>query len=287
MKKLIFSILYSTFIFAGVDSINPDRTLRHLFELYDGYTKYTSGNVKVRGVAFNQNRKEFTEKGNSQIISGDEFDYLHNLGLSTFEATPGDNASSYGTAFHVGGNFLLTNQHVLSTKRTNTTQCKKFRIKLNYDQYNLKVNCKKVHYCDARKDYCLIEMQSYPRGQSLSDKKGYTLSRELEYREDYKHTIIGNTRGFGLHASRGIGTSYFTRSSFRFYAPVFGGNSGGPLFNEAGEVVGIVKMQSALLYGDKAYNVGISIKEVLEDLTLNLEDPSILDQLNIKQSVLD
>ena len=119
MRGLIFSILYMTYASAGVESINPNRTLRHLFELYDGYTKYTSGNVKVRGIAFNRNRNEFTEKGNSQIIPEAEFDYLHQLGLSTFEATPGDNSSSFGTAFHVGGNFLLTNQHVLSTRRTN------------------------------------------------------------------------------------------------------------------------------------------------------------------------
>lgn len=289
MKILMVSIAYSLFAISGVESINPDKTILHLFELYDGVTKYSDGTVRVRGVAFNQNNEEnsYREKGNSYYMPLKEYEYFYNLGLSTFEATPGDDGNSFGTAFHIGGEFILTNQHVLSTNRRNITDCKRFRIKLNRDQYNLRVMCKKVHYCDKDKDYCLIEMHNYPHGQSLSDKMGYTLNTEIEYGSDVEHIIIGNTRGYGLHASKGIGTRYSTRSSFRFHAPVFGGNSGGPIFNTDGEVIGIVKRQSAILYSDRAYNVGISIKEVLHDLEENLEDPSILDQLNIKQSDQD
>lgn len=294
MKNLMVSSIYtlllsttclSSQVLAAPESINTQNTLLHLFEIFDGYTIYNNGNVKVRGVELNRNNEEYTEKGNSFIISKSTFDFYHNKGLSTFEATPGDNSNSFGSAFHVGANFLLTNQHVLSTSRRNSTECKRFRIKLNYDQFNLKVNCKKVHYCDRDKDYCLIEMHEYPRGQSLSDKEGYTLSTEIIYAPDEEHYIFGNSRGFGIHASKGKGLRYFNQDSFRFYAPVFGGNSGGPIFNMQGEVIGIVKQQSALLYGEDAYNVGISIKEVLRDLELNLEDKSILEKLNIKNSL--
>ena len=289
MKILLVSTLYTFFCLAGTKSINPDRTVRYLFELYDGYTRYTNGTVKVKGLGFNPISEEYSEKAQSYYMETSEFDYFHNLGLSTFEATPGDDYNSFGTAFHVGGNFLLTNQHVLSTKRDNTTQCKRFQIKLNYDQYKLRVQCKQVHYCDRERDFCLIEMHEYPRGQSLSDKKGYTINPDIAYDDTALTTIIGNSRGFGLHASQGSGRSYIDEDSFRFYAPVFGGNSGGPIFNEKDEVIGIVKQQSALLYGERAYNVGISIKEVLRVLEENLEDQSILDQLNIKKDepVLD
>ena len=289
MKILMVSIIYilSHVAIAAPFSINEEKTLYHLFEIFDGYTFYTNGNVKVRGVELNEHKEEYTEKGNSFFIPKEVFNFYQNKGLSTFEATPGDSYNSLGTAFHVGANFLLTNQHVLSTRRDNTTECKRFRIKLNYDQYNLKVNCKKVHFCDRDKDYCLIEMHEYPRGQSLSDKTGYTISADIKYGSSEEHYLFGNSRGFGIHASKGIGLSYFDEDSFRFYAPVFGGNSGGPIFNMQGEVIGIVKQQSSLLYGERAYNVGISIKEVLRDLELNLEDLSVLEKLNIKESVQD
>jgi S1-C subfamily serine protease len=98
--------------------------------------------------------------------------------------------------------------------------------------------------------------------------------------------VIGNPLGFGIHASTGFGTkvrgNYSALSArFYFYAPLFGGNSGGPIFNDNDEVIGIATMQSTDLESRKAYNIGLPMETVLNILEEALkEKPEVLKQIN-------
>lgn len=290
MKLLVFISLLINISWAdGVKSINQEKMLFNLFEVFSGATFYTNGNVRVRGVDLrdyiNPNQDDYVEQGQTQYIKRAEYDFIHNLALRVFEASPGDKSNHFGTAFYIGGNLLLTNQHVLSVSRDNTTQCKNFKVKLNYNQRNKTINCKEVHYCDRDRDFCLIEMYPHKWGYKLDNLEPLLLNTEISYGNEIIHYAIGNSRGYGIHASKGKGLDFYNFMNFNFYAPVFGGNSGGPVFNELGEVIGIVKKQSRILYGEEAYNIGISIKEVISELNKHLaHKQEVLVQINLKKS---
>ena len=91
-------------------------------------------------------------------------------------------------------------------------------------------------------------------------------------------TIVKHLNGFGLHASTGLGLDY-RQGLYLFYAPVFGGNSGGPLFDDQGHVIGVVRSQSKDLYGLDSYNVAISIDRIYQELLYRVDD-QVLSQLN-------
>jgi len=286
MKNIIILILFT--LNAQAFSIHPEKTTIPMVELFENYITYTNGTVKVKGVSLveGRNREDnvYTEKGKSHIIEESEFDFMRKHGFSVFETNPGDKRNHFGTSFHVGANLVLTNQHVLSVSRDNTTECYGFKLKLNYNQYNKTLYCKEVHYCDRGRDFCLIEMYPARRGQALEKQEPLVLNPNIEFTKDTEHYAIGNTRGFGIHGSKGKGLKFENFNSFKFYAAVFGGNSGGPVLNSKGEVIGLVKMQSKELNSLDSYNIGISIKEVLTQLEINLaHKPEVLEQLNIKK----
>ena len=90
---------------------------------------------------------------------------------------------------------------------------------------------------------------------------------------------IGNPLGFGIHASKGKGLIR-TIQGLKFHAPVFGGNSGGGLFNEKGELIGLVRAQSQDLYSTNSYNVAVDLNLIEADLKRALgKDHSALKQI--------
>jgi len=283
MNKLLVFTLCTFVSFSSMSSdrsIKPSRMLINLFKINIS-KKLTSRGVKVSGIKLDQRDDTYKEYGNSFYVPEKSFDRAKKLGRSVFRATPGDNSSSHGTAFAVGGNLLLTNQHVLSSSRRNTTKCKSFRIKLNSNQKSKSLNCKKVHYCSKSLDFCLIEMYNHKKGYSLSKEIALKFASVIPYGDRTETMIIGNPMGFGLHASKGAGVSK-ENSLFKFYAPVWGGNSGGPVLNKFNEVIGIVRSQSPTLMSEKSYNVAVGIDTVIGILKRKLKDkPEILNQLNL------
>lgn len=226
------------------------------------------------------------------------------LSSAVYEMIPNDrypvdhkNKGRRGTAFHIGQNLVLTNAHVLSKGFRNTTHCADFELQVQNSTEKFK--CKEVHFCDVSNDVCLIEMQNSHRGwgrnrveTSLSDGASLKLNGNWEPKlEDLDNTIltaIGNSNGFGIHLSQGRGAKKMDSIVF-FWAPITVGNSGGPLLNEKGEVVGVIKQESGIKISNnpqQTFNVAASadiviglIREALRD------DPATLEKFN--QAVIE
>jgi S1-C subfamily serine protease len=280
--KILLLLTFTSFVFGR--SINPLKVEHHQFKSTKT-AKVKNGFVSVTGLKYDSFTEEYIDNGRYFKVPELVYARAHKLSQSVFRASPGD-TGGHGTAFYVGGNLILTNQHVLSPKRTNTTQCKNFSIRLNDSQRGKTLKCKKVHYCSKGLDFCLIEMSDHKKGYNLRAETPLKLYKNNKYDSKMRTMVIGNPMGFGIHASTGIGTitqgpvtKYLPR--FHFFAPLYGGNSGGPIFDDQDNVIGIASKQSSLLEGEKAYNVGLPIETVLNVLEEKLKhSPEILNQLN-------
>lgn len=281
MKALILILAITSLCakaLANNKSINPAKVEHNLFDISTGIVK--GNDVNVRGIAFNPRSETYRQNGKKYTIPLKTYNNAKNWSQSVFRATPGDSIGQHGTAFHVGGNLIFTNQHVLSVSRKNTTECKSFRIRLNSNQKNKSLKCKKVHYCNKSSDFCLIEMKPHKKGYALDKQIPVKLKRTIEFSDSQRVMSIGNTQGFGLHAATGFGLQRHY-NMMKFFAPVFGGNSGGAIFNDFGEVIGVVRAQSKALYSNNSYNVAIPIEHIhllLKEVLKN--KPEIMNQIN-------
>lgn len=185
---------------------------------------------------------------------------------SVLEATPGDDGNSFGTAFHVGQGYILTNQHVLSTSRKNTTECKSFVTKTGDGKDRFR--CEQVVYCDRVADFCLIKLKAWRKNKREPHTlPAMTLHSTHEPDREALYATIGNPMGEGIHFARGRGIRRHREGKFMFYAPVHGGNSGGPLVNESGEVVGLVYAQGQYGITEDGYNLAIPVEFIIAELT--------------------
>lgn len=199
------------------------------------------------------------------------------LADGVLKATPGDDGNSFGTAFHIGGGYILTNQHVLSTSRKNTTECKSFTARTGDGKDRFR--CDQVVYCDRSADFCLIKLKAWRKNK----REPHTLpklSLHATHEPDQValYSTIGNPMGEGLHFARGRGIRRHREGKFLFYAPVHSGNSGGPLLNEAGEVVGLVFAQGQYGVTEEGYNLAVPVEFILNELgrVLDPQNPGLV-----------
>lgn len=150
------------------------------------------------------------------------------------EADMPDGSISCGTGFIIKNNFVLTNAHVV-TQVTNVNIESAKRIQGSFYGQNSKMILNIMFY-DAKADLCLLLLTNKFKFPGL-----YISTIPVEVGD--KVYCIGNTRGEGLclldglisDINRKIGPNYY----FLFNAGISNGNSGGPVLNGRGEVIGI------------------------------------------------
>ena len=205
---------------------------------------------------------------------------MQDLGQRVFRTQSSDYENAQGSSFYVGGRLVLTNYHVYSPDyRSYKMGCGNFAITTNSSLEGVKLYCEEVIRCNRELDYCLIKIRDKVKKKflsgeeikrwSLTSLEALPIASKAQLGPKVITRAIGNPQFKGIHASKGLGASQY-KSRILFYAPVFGGNSGGPLLNENGEVFGVVRSQSPNLISDQSYNFAIPINLIWNDLKENI-----------------
>ena len=150
-------------------------------------------------------------------------------------ADKGDCVGS-GTGMVLPGGYVLTNAHVVFTKETATrVQAADSLIGVTADKRRFAFD---IVYADVRRDMALIVSDDLA-APAVTFADGDVTIGEKVY-------AIGNSKGQGICMLDGIVSDRERIISGERYimysAPTVGGNSGGPLFNAHGEVIGMVTL---------------------------------------------
>lgn len=169
-----------------------------------------------------------------------------------------DNTVSCGTGVYIGKGYILTNAHVLEYEEGQ-------RCLISIDNITAKLgqNDKlyKLEYVSSGRNVDLAILKV----EDVSDFEQATLCKEPVTTGE-KVFAVGNAKGLGLSIVDGIVSNAKTIDKHgtqfvMFSAPVNHGNSGGPLFNENGQVIGVVTfgLQDANLM-----NYAISVATIMD-----------------------
>lgn len=301
MKWILPLLFICSFVHAR--SVVPERVVTPSLDLYSRSNKtLPDGSIEVRVTTVSK-RGDFIQNGSKKILSKEIFLSYKKSSDAVFEMIPNQNSGDderkgrRGTAFSIGENLVLTNNHVLDETFRNTTDCGDFEVK---DHFGETYDCKTVHFCSPEHDVCLIEMHTKTKTKrdcflcsgtkyEVSLAQGPSLKLKASFKPDVEKwqntvtTAIGNSMGYGIHFSQGIGISLQRDRTF-FWAPISKGNSGGALLNDAGEVIGVVKLQSKTLLSSDAnevYNIAAPSETVIRIIREALRDnPETLIKFN-------
>lgn len=286
MRILICMLALVSFCaFSGVKSINPKHRIQDLYHMFDDYSVQGT-EVLVKTLTY---KKGYRVKNNAMKVPSQEFNKMQALAQRVFRTKASDAENAQGSSFYVGGRLLLTNFHVYSPNYRENRSCGSFAIITNSSLDKVTLSCEKVLRCNKELDYCLVRMKDKVKKKLFSGKviKRWSLtqleplkfSRAVDIGPDVVTRVIGNPQFSGIHTSKGKGLYPYMKTKLRFYAPVFQGNSGGPLMNEAGEVVGVVRSQTEVLHGKDAHNFGIPMEKIWDDLVANVSK-EVLSKIN-------
>ena len=158
---------------------------------------------------------------------------------------------SIGTAFFINEKELMTAEHVLGLMYFSLHR--DFFIR-DRDDRIYPVN--KVRKCSTRRDMLVFDLKEYPEKSTPLN-----FNRQVEVGDTV--FSVGNTLGEGIAYRAGQVASFTPEWDYgewqdiRFSSPSSPGNSGGPLLNTEGEVIGVI------VKGNRSenYNVAVPISE--------------------------
>lgn len=166
--------------------------------------------------------------------------------------------SSYwsGSGFYITKEYILTNAHVVCSNYPDDP-CKPYDevrtpyYRLSVEKIDTDVDLALLKVVSSRKDSISAKIRSGSDLQLGEDIAvfGYPLGEKLSFEGNF---TIGN-----VSAREGKSTSVNPSDFFQFTAPIQRGNSGGPVLDAAGNVVGIVK--ELLPYSKDLYNIAQNI----------------------------
>jgi S1-C subfamily serine protease len=168
----------------------------------------------------------------------------------------------YGTGFYINNNgYLVTNQHVIDTKDNNVIdQCSSVWVK----DGKSKIKAKVIEQ-DINLDIALLKINKVT--------SNYAIFGGVRTAEDV--TALGfpeaDILGSDLKATNGNVSSIADKNFLQYTAPTNSGNSGGPLLNNKGLVVGVVRATAIDLQVTNLGIKGTSVQNFLGRHNINFE----------------
>jgi len=166
--------------------------------------------------------------------------------------------------------YVVTNEHVISGEQSITVTA----FKLEEGRFEKKVYKKvKLVALDSHVDIALLRIEE-EIGMEIPQ---LYIGDSTKLREGDEVFTIGNPLGLERSTAQGIVSKVNRSFDGRLYvqttAPIAPGNSGGPLFNERGEVIGVVNMGYIFLDGLGFAVPSKYVKEVLDNVEAFAYDP--------------
>jgi len=179
---------------------------------------------------------------------------------------------SIGTGFFINDKELMTAAHVLNLEYFSLL--KDFHIR---DSNGRTYKIGQINHLSSRRDMVIFELEAYPE---------QVLALEVSPNVEIGDTVfsVGNAQGEGISFRAGQVASFTPEpehgmwKDIRFTSPASPGNSGGPLLDIAGNVVGVIIQKNA----SENYNVAIPMTEIE-----NLKDMAEFSIRNISMSLND
>ena len=182
-----------------------------------------------------------------------------------------DKFHSIGTAFFIGPKKLLSAAHVFGLDQHN--QNSKFFVR-NKDGKVFKV--KNIFRYSQYRDLIEFDLESYPKNYNVLQSTNKVEIGDMVY-------AVGNALGQGI-STRGGQLSNFTPEHvngqwdfLRFSSPASPGNSGGPLVNAKGKVVGVIVMKNNSENLNYALPIAERSKTSLENADFFLRNQRVQD----------
>ncbi|RYU91516.1 serine protease [Mucilaginibacter terrigena] len=240
---------------------------------------YFTGDLSNRDPRFQQLKQEVDRVKNEQRKLGDKTDDIIKSGKAT---GPAISAKFRGTGFALTGNgYIVTNSHVINGADSVYVQ--------NNEGESFHT---KVVYTDPLYDVAILQINdpafknlgavpySFKKGKSDLGEAVYTLGYPGD---DLKFGPGALTAGTGFH---GDSTEY------ELYIPVNPGNSGGPLMDEKGNVIGVITgkqtQASGVAFAVKSNYLLKAIQSIPADSlnkTLTLNTKNTLTSLSRTQQI--
>jgi hypothetical protein len=160
-----------------------------------------------------------------------------------------DNTISLGSGFFIGdGSAVVTNFHVISG-------AKKVVLKTGTGQV---LSTDTVYSYDEKKDLAILRVKGVngPHVVALGDSDKVAIGESI--------VVVGNPEGLEKSVTNGLVSGLRTfddQKLFQISAPISHGSSGGPVFNDNGQVIGVVV---AFLKDGQNLNFAIPINRVSE-----------------------
>lgn len=164
------------------------------------------------------------------------------------------NRAGDGSGFFINERYILTNAHVILDE---DKPCEKNIVKIFPEEKSYRASIVKY---DAEKDLAILRLDEVPPDRNVDIK----LSSNYDYKIARQVFTFGNGLGRGLAFTEGyIGKNTESNYGYEEVIPlnmsVNGGNSGGAVFDLAGNIIGIISSVPSLYGVVQAYGISYAI----------------------------